>query len=82
MLDAILGALGWDWQAMAAIMATALAAIGWAFFKGRGTAKDERDADDNARANAIENAADRARRADDAGADPLDRLRDAGRIRD
>lgn len=39
MIDALLSALGFDWRGLAAILAAAGAAIGWAFIKGRSSGK-------------------------------------------
>lgn len=50
--------------------------------QGRKAAQQQAKGQDHERATEIEDAADRARRSDDGGADPLERLREAGRIRD
>jgi hypothetical protein len=68
---------------MAGLVVMALAAS-WFGGRMRGNSDAKREAreSDNARADAIRDAADRARRADDSGAGAIDRLSAAGKIRD
>lgn len=77
--------LAWAFPYLTAAGAALLAGLA-AYFQARRAgaraAQIEAKENDHAKARAIEDAADRARRADDAGADPLERLRDAGRLRD
>jgi hypothetical protein len=78
MLDLILGPLG------GILAAVASGVIAWAVGRWQG-ARAEHDRQvkkDYQNADKIRNAADRARAADDAGADPLGELHRAGRIRD
>lgn len=73
--------LGWVMPYLIAAGGALVAMFGL-YAKGRKDGKSKAKERDNARSTEIENAADRARRDDDAGADPLGRLREAGRLRD
>ena len=70
-------------ETIGALIAAALAA--WAFGRRQGSqrAKQDMAEKDNANADKIRDAADRARRADDAGnVDAIERLQRRGRLRD
>lgn len=87
MIDAILTALGFEGPgALLAVIGATIAAVFGVWFTGRrsGAANAERKAKDrdNERARQIEDAADQARANDGGGADPVERVRRHGRIRD
>lgn len=82
LLELLTSGLG---QAIAAAVIAIITGLG-IYARGRSSgaqdAKQQTKDLDHAQAKRIEDAADRARRADDAGSDPLGKLRDAGRLRD
>ena len=67
-------------EAIGAVIVAVLAAFFWGNRRGKSSAKQEAKEADNARAETIRDKADKARAA--GGGDPVDRLREHGRLRD